>query len=816
MKKLSIIVWIILSFGFVTNTAIDTEKGEDCYKKSNVNPLSPDANTILLDHFKSRASTSTLGWNKNRATFGDVKPATNVNNNATRLQIRGLYVQFERRGWASGYWSGQVISDFNEYDSLVGHTVAEEVALQLDKIREMGVNTIAFELRASDPTWDPGPFLPPACNIGPSLGLQYPQPTSKEISNLIAFYDLVNGKGIKILLRLVNTHMEEQPPTNNATWLNAILNAIKDHPAFELVLFEGNTHQIDTNGDGVNDACGIPAEPPLWLGPTALPCQYVKWAINYAHSLGIPFRKLSAEAIVGDYFVESQPPAGPSATDGHLWSPIAILKGIFDDLSIPNDQRTYAISFYEHRKCSTAQWLECVGKDPNAWADETLQYIFDTIGRLNGARVIAVEMGLNTPVEANWSTEQAFESLFLLMQKHSVEGGCFWRWTSFSDDEETNTTLASPVKQRGVNFNYNPVKNVLEKYYSIKDDFVGTWDGQGVYYRNSDTASWVKLATPATLVTAGDLDGDGIDDLIGIWPGQGGVWVKYSATGAWAKLSTTARHIAAGDMNGDGRPELLGTWDGQGVYWRNNTTGAWTQLATPATLITSGDLDGDGSADLIGIWPSQGGVWVKYSQTGAWAKLSTTAVDIAAGDMNGDGRDDLLATWDGQGVYYRNSIGGAWVKMATPATQVTVGDLDGDGTDDVIGIWPSQSGVWVKYSHNGAWAYLSTTAVDIAAGRMRAAGSSSLLELDAAATAESENSWGPDAGADALDLSSNAPGGMNFACPDGVNLEPRESGDVIHIPGPGEPGFRCLEQKNLVPGSLIARDRDREPKREQR
>jgi len=346
----------------------------------------------------------------------------------------------------------------------------------------------------------------------------------------------------------------------------------------------------------------------------------------------------------------------------------------------------------------------------------------------------------------------------------------------------------------------------VAKISSIQnDDFVGTWDGQGVYYRNSDSGAWVKLASPATLIAGGDLDGDCIDDVIGIWPGQGGVWVKYSASGSWALLSSTAKHIAAGDMNGDGRPELLGTWDGQGVYWRDNTTGAWTQMATPATLITSGDLDGDGTDDLIGIWPSQGGVWVKYSQSGSWAKLSTTAVDIATGDMNGDGRDDLLATWDGQGVYYRNSIGGAWVKMATPATQVTAGDLDGDGTDDVIGIWPSQAGVWVKYSQTGAWAKLSSTAVDIAAGKMRAAGSASLTEPGATVTG-SEGDWGPDAGADALDLSTNAPGGMNFFCPGGDNLEPRESGDVIHIHGPGEPGFRCLEQKNLVPGSGIKKE----------
>jgi hypothetical protein len=167
--------------------------------------------------------------------------------------------------------------------------------------------------------------------------------------------------------------------------------------------------------------------------------------------------------------------------------------------------------------------------------------------------------------------------------------------------------------------------------------------------------------------------------------------------------------------------------------------------------------------------------------------------------MNGDGRDDLVATWDGQGVYYQDSITSVWVKMATPATQVTAGDLDGDGTDDVIGIWPGQGGVWVKYSQSGAWAKLSTTAVDIAAGKMRAAGSSSLLGQGATIAAESENSWGPDAGAGAQDLSDNAPGGTSFSCPDGKNMEPREANNALQVPGPGELGFTCVEQENLVP-----------------
>jgi hypothetical protein len=81
-----------------------------------------------------------------------------------------------------------------------------------------------------------------------------------------------------------------------------------------------------------------------------------------------------------------------------------------------------------------------------------------------------------------------------------------------------------------------------------RDDLLATYPGQGVYYRNSVTGAWIKMASEATQVTCGDLDADGTADLIGIWPTQGGVWAKYSGTGAWAKLSSTARDITAGTM----------------------------------------------------------------------------------------------------------------------------------------------------------------------------------------------------------------------------------------------------------------------------
>jgi parallel beta-helix repeat protein len=384
--------------------------------------------------------------------------------------------------------------------------------------------------------------------------------------------------------------------------------------------------------------------------------------------------------------------------------------------------------------------------------------------------------------------------------------------TVLSNNLDRETTYIAFVMEGDLFYFENWFIDDLSVKAGEKADFVGTWDGQGVYYRNSDTGGWFKLASPATKIAAGDLDGDGIDDLIGLWPGQGGIWVKYSQSGAWAKLSSTAQYIAAGDMNGDGRIDLVGTWDGQGVFYRNSITGAWVKMASPATMVTAGDIDNDGTDDLIGLWPSQGGIWVKYSSTGAWAKLSSTAVHIAAGDMNGDGRDDLLGTWDGQGVYYRDSVTGAWVKMASPATLIMTGDIDGDATDDLIGIWPTQGGVWVKYSSDGTWERLSSTAQDIAAGKMRAAsGGNEVDHSEGALGAQQEfvelplpmggNEEGPGVFLNKRDLSDLGPGGARFVYLEHINLDPKEeeSTRLNRIPGPGEVGATWVEQGNLFP-----------------
>lgn len=54
------------------------------------------------------------------------------------LPIRCLYTSFDKRGYPSGYYSGDLILNFNDFDPIVGHSVRDETSLQLDEIQKLG------------------------------------------------------------------------------------------------------------------------------------------------------------------------------------------------------------------------------------------------------------------------------------------------------------------------------------------------------------------------------------------------------------------------------------------------------------------------------------------------------------------------------------------------------------------------------------------------------------------------------------------------------------------------------------------------------
>jgi hypothetical protein len=399
------------------------------------------------------------------ATVGGKSATAAVTVTQGAMPLRGVYMQFERRNWPSGWYSGDILDSLNTVDPSIGQTVSSEVIAQLEAIKTMGANTITFELRATDAVRDPAKEGYPDCNTGPSLGVLFPQPETRKLDNLVALFDIAQARGIKILLRLVNRHFEASYRPDSETWLLAILNRVKSHPALELVLFEGDAKHVDSNGDGTLDKCGGQAEPALWLGPSSYAAEYLQWAFQLGKTAGLPWRKISAQATVGSYQIESGAGAGPAATDRHLWHTPGVEKTIFDRLSVPDAERTYALSLYEGTKCRFANGLSCTDASAAEWADQMMRKVWSTVGERSRARVVAVEFGTFDPVVAGWGTEEALEHAVGVLRKYGVEGGSFWRWTNFTNAEEADATIGHPLKKRGMAYSYFPAKDVLERVY---------------------------------------------------------------------------------------------------------------------------------------------------------------------------------------------------------------------------------------------------------------------------------------------------------------------------------------------------------------
>jgi hypothetical protein len=183
---------------------------------------------------------------------------------------------------------------------------------------------------------------------------------------------------------------------------------------------------------------------------------------------------------------------------------------IFDQLSIPSDQRTYALSLYEHRKCTDANGLPCADVDPHTWADQALASVTLVVGQQDDAttsnmdsgslddraafRIVAPEMGDNAG-DPTWSAQHALESLVYLFQKYHIEGGSFWRWTSFENAEDSNSQLPDPVKRRGISFVYNPVEKEVVDMGGFHLSRVPNGSFEGPVDTNNVPVNWTASAS---------------------------------------------------------------------------------------------------------------------------------------------------------------------------------------------------------------------------------------------------------------------------------------------------------------------------------
>ena len=126
---------------------------------------------------------------------------------------------------------------------------------------------------------------------------------------------------------------------------------------------------------------------------------------------------------------------------------------------------------------------------------------------------------------------------------------------------------------------------------------------------NPQSRAWVDWFpfTGTTAIAATDLDNDGTDDLIGVWPGSG-MWAYQSSIDDWQLLTTYfPEKMSTGDMTGNGQEDIIASWSQFGAYYRDSVSGSWPQLVglAPDTF-DAGDITGDGFDQFVGSWEGYG------------------------------------------------------------------------------------------------------------------------------------------------------------------------------------------------------------------
>ena len=264
-------------------------------------------------------------------------------------------------------------------------------------------------------------------------------------------------------------------------------------------------------------------------------------------------------------------------------------------------------------------------------------------------------------------------------------------------------------------------------------------DANGHVYIFNGSASGLSLSANTTLTgagffgtsvaTAGDVNGDGISDvIIGDAGGNAFIFHGVKNTGIPNGGSATSNTIisglgstgggssvaSAGDVNGDGYSDVIvamGIPSSSAQVYYGSSSGISLALPTVLTeaggtfglsVASAGDINGDGYSDVI-VGDGAGKAYVFLSPAGV---LSTAANKVlsqaganfgwsvsSAGDANGDGYSDVVVGDKAGNAYLYLSPGGTL--SATAATTFTggvkfgtsvacAGDVNGDGYSDII------------------------------------------------------------------------------------------------------------------------------------
>jgi len=268
---------------------------------------------------------------------------------------------------------------------------------------------------------------------------------------------------------------------------------------------------------------------------------------------------------------------------------------------------------------------------------------------------------------------------------------------------------------------------------------------------DEQVATWPRVPWPdynaaggGVRVAAGDVDGDGLDELVVGLDNGGGGWFAVLDDAAhgyalitWLRVQWPAYAAAngelwpaVGNLDGDSRAEIVvGTGPGgQGWFevfddattgfnhlaWRQINWSAYTSMANAVVHPTIGNVDGAGESEiLLGLGSGSAG-WVEVFNGAAgtfthqtWFQANWVAYNNAngatfpaAGDLDGDNRAEVVLGFGngGQGFFevledaagtfaHLNWLRTSWSGYNTGGTgevHPAVGNLDGDPRAEIV------------------------------------------------------------------------------------------------------------------------------------